>query len=298
MSRTTLKSMTGYARASASSERYEVVAEVRSVNHRYLEVRVRVSGSSGLQTLEKRVRDQVGKIVGRGKVDVSLHVKPKGESAFAIEVDVPLLEDFANRVREAGRACGIEGELTLTDLAAFSPAFQVREKITGDDSPIADVVERALALALEAFDLMRASEGQELAADFEIRLKALGSHLDSIEKWSESSRAAKRVELQAKVEELLSGPIESAAIAAEVARLVERADVAEEVTRFRSHMTLWASAVDGSEPSGKKLDFIVQEMNREVNTIGSKCQDARITESVIAMKSEIERVREQVQNVE
>jgi uncharacterized protein (TIGR00255 family) len=290
--------MTGYARASSSSDRYEVVAEIRSVNHRYLEVRLRATGGSGLAALEKKVRDQVGRTVGRGKVDVNLFVKPKGESAFAIDVDVPLLEDFARRAREAGLACSVAGDLTLSDLAGFTPAFQVRERLTEEDRPLAEVVERTLALALQELDRMRAAEGKELAADCDARLRALGSHLDAIERLSEESRGERRAELQAKVEELLSGPIEPSAIAAEVARLVERADVAEEITRFRSHIALWSSAVEGSEPCGKKLDFIVQEMNREANTIGSKCQDARMTESVIAMKSEIERVREQVQNVE
>jgi uncharacterized protein (TIGR00255 family) len=294
----TLKSMTGYARSSASGDRYDVVAELRSVNHRYLEVRVRVSGSGGFPTLEKLVRDQVAGSVSRGKVDVNVHVKPKGESAFEIDVDVPLLEDYARRVREAGKACAVSGDLTLSDIASFSPAFQVREKTTSEESQLAGVVERALALALDALDRMRCAEGKELGADFEARLKALDSHLDAIERWSEESRAQRRAELETRVSELLSGSIEPSAIAAEVARLVDRTDVAEEITRFRSHIALWASAGAEGEPSGKRLDFVVQEMNREANTIGSKCQDARITERVIAMKSEIERVREQVQNVE
>jgi uncharacterized protein (TIGR00255 family) len=126
----------------------------------------------------------------------------------------------------------------------------------------------------------------------------LESAASEVEKLSLESRETKRRELEAKVQELLGASLEPGAIASEVARLAERADVTEEVTRFRSHIALWKTAVEAPEPCGKKLDFILQEMNREVNTIGSKCQEAAITERVIEMKAELERVREQVQNVE
>ncbi|HJS73256.1 MAG TPA: DUF1732 domain-containing protein, partial [Vicinamibacteria bacterium] len=152
--------------------------------------------------------------------------------------------------------------------------------------------------AIESLETMRTTEGAAMASDLESRVRALSGLLDEIEGLSATTRELRRTELVARVQELLASAIEPAVIAAEVARLVERVDVAEEITRFRSHVALWRSAVLDPEPCGKKLDFIVQEMNREVNTIGSKCQDASISERVIAMKSELERVREQVQNVE
>ena len=137
-----------------------------------------------------------------------------------------------------------------------------------------------------------------MAADLESRMGSLARTVDEIEKSSLEARETKRAELEAKVQELLASAVEPTAIASEVARLVERADVAEEITRFRSHVSLWQNAVAAAEPCGKRLDFIVQEMNREVNTIGSKCQDRAISERIIAMKAELERVREQVQNIE
>jgi uncharacterized protein (TIGR00255 family) len=293
-----MKSMTGYARASASNDAYEVTAEIRSVNHRYLEVRMKAQGGGGLPWYDKELRDRVGAALSRGKVDVSLLVKPLAESAYELEVDRVLMADFVRLSRSLASECTVPGDLTLSDLAGFSPAFQVRERTLSDDSKLEAALERALASAIESLETMRAAEGREIASDLASRVQSIDSLLAGIETRSEETRAQKRAELEAKVGELLGAAAEPGAIAFEVARLVERADVAEEITRLRSHITLWQATVSAAEPCGKKLDFIVQEMNREVNTIGSKCQDARITESVIAMKSELERVREQVQNVE
>jgi uncharacterized protein (TIGR00255 family) len=180
----------------------------------------------------------------------------------------------------------------------FTPAFSVRERELSSSSRLEEAIDRAMDLAVGSLESMRESEGAAMASDLESRVSALLRTLEEIEKFSFEARETKRAELEAKVRELLSTAVEPTTIASEVARLVERADVAEEITRFRSHVSLWRSAVAASEPCGKKLDFIVQEMNREVNTIGSKCQDAAISERVIAMKAELERVREQVQNVE
>jgi uncharacterized protein (TIGR00255 family) len=293
-----MKSMTGYARASASNDAYEVVAEIRSVNHRYLEVRMRAQGGGGLPWYDKDVRDRVGAVLSRGKVDVNLSVKPLGESAYEIEVDRALMGDFVRLARSLGSSGAVPGDLTLSDLVGFSPAFQVRERTLSQDSKLDDALVRALSTALGDLETMRGAEGGEMAADLAIRVRTIEAHLVEIEKRSEETRASRRGDLEAKVGELVAAAADPAAIASEVARLVERADVAEEITRLRSHIALWQGAVSGPGPCGKKLDFIVQEMHREVNTIGSKCQDARITECVIAMKTELERVREQVQNVE
>jgi uncharacterized protein (TIGR00255 family) len=289
--------MTGYARASASNAAYEATVEIRTVNHRYLEVRLRAQGSASL-AYEKRVRDRVAESLGRGKVDVTLHLSALSESNQEIQVDRPLMKEFVRLARSLGDELEVESTLSLSDLVAFTPAFSVRERELAGGSGVEEVIDRAMDLALDSLEKMRESEGSAMASDLESRTGTLMRALDEIEKASLEARDAKRAELEAKVAELLASAVEPTAIAAEVARLVERADVAEEITRFRSHVALWRSAVAGAEPCGKKLDFIVQEMNREVNTIGSKCQDAAIAERVIAMKAELERVREQVQNVE
>ena len=289
--------MTGYARASAANQAYEVTAEIRTVNHRYLEVRLRAQGSASL-AYEKRVRDRVAQALGRGKVDVTLHVSALSESNQEIQVDRPLMKEFVRLARSLGDELEVESTLSVSDLVAFTPAFSVRERELSEGSGAEEAIDRAMDLAIDSLEGMRESEGAAMASDLESRMGSLSRTLDEIEKCSLEARETKRTELEAKVQELLASAAEPTAIASEVARLVERADVTEEITRFRSHVTLWRSAVAASEPCGKKLDFIVQEMNREVNTIGSKCQDASISERVIAMKAELERVREQVQNVE
>jgi uncharacterized protein (TIGR00255 family) len=289
--------MTGYARASASNEAYEVTAEIRTVNHRYLEVRLRAQGSASL-AYEKRIRDRVAEALGRGKVDVTLHVSALAESNQEIRVDRPLMKEFVRLARNLGDELGVESKLSVSDLVGFTPAFSVRERELSQGSGVEEAIDRAMDLAMDSLEKMRESEGMAMATDLESRMSSLSRTLDEIEKSSLEARETKRAELEAKVRELLESAVEPAAIASEVARLVERADVAEEITRFRSHVALWRSAVEASEPCGKKLDFIVQEMNREVNTIGSKCQDRAISERVIEMKAELERVREQVQNIE
>ncbi len=291
-----LKSMTGFSRARIENDAHEVVVEIRAVNHRYLDIRTR--GSAGLTTVDKKVRDRLAHTLGRGKVDVNLHFKQKGESTHQIEVDRPLLSEFLRVTTEIGKEIGVEASLELRDLIGFAPAFQVKERELSDGISLWDALEPALDQALDELDQMRAAEGAEMAADLERRLTELASLVDRIEARSNTRREERREALEAKVAELVGSALEPPAIAMEVARLVERADIAEEITRFRSHLELWNGTTSAGGPCGKKLDFIVQEMNREVNTIGSKSQDAEIAEHVIAMKSEIERVREQVQNIE
>ncbi len=288
--------MTGFARAHTESEAYEVVVEIRTVNHRYLDVKTR--GAGGLASFEKQVRDRISRKLGRGKVDVNVRFKAKGESAHEIEVDRPLMKEFVRVATEIGQATGVGATLQLSDLLAFSPAFQVRERDLSERSTFWDAIEPALLQALAALSSMREAEGAEMMADFDARLATLAEQVERVEALSEQKRESRRAELEVKVAELVGSAVEPATIAMEAARLVERGDVAEEITRLRSHLELWKGTVGAGGPCGKKLDFIVQEMNREVNTIGSKCQDAEITEQVIAMKSEIERVREQVQNIE
>lgn len=291
-----LKSMTGFARARTENDAYEVVVEIRSVNHRYLDVKTR--GPAGVAVFEKQLRDRVSAEIDRGKVDVSIRLKPIGESASEIEVDRPLMKEFVRVATELSQASGIAATLQLSDLVSFTPAFHVKERDLSDGTTLWDAVEPALTEALDALTSMRAAEGAETAADFANRIETLAGHVTRVEALSEEKRDTRRAELQTKVAELVGSAVEPATIAMETARLVERSDIAEEIARFRSHLELWKGTVAAVGPCGKKLDFIVQEMNREVNTIGSKCQDAEITEHVIAMKAEVERIREQVQNIE
>jgi len=291
-----LHSMTGFSRTQTAAETHEVIVEMKSVNHRFLDVKLR--GNISLSAIEHRVRSHVSAVLGRGRIELNVRLVPKGESVHEITIDRPLMSAFVRAATDLAEDTGIEGPLTMSDLIGFSPAFQVKERELFDESTLWEALEPALDEALSALQEMRRAEGVEMEADLESRIETLGRLVDRVEGLSEERRAARQSELEAKVAELMGDASDRSAISMDVARLVERADIAEELTRFRSHVELWTRAVKSSEPCGKKLDFIVQEMNREVNTVGSKCQDKDIAEQVIAMKSEIERVREQVQNIE
>jgi uncharacterized protein (TIGR00255 family) len=288
--------MTGFARGQSENESYVAEVELRSVNHRYQDVRVRVPSS--LAHLETKIRNEVSSRVNRGKVDVSVRLKPKEESTHQLELDRPLVEDFVKVARDLGQEFGVGGELSISDLVGFHPGFSVKERDLSRADGAWQALAQALEQALEEHDRMSRADGAELAVDLEERLGAIVGHMDAIEGLSVSSKEKKRQEILQRINELNGAGIEPSALAMEVARLVERSDIAEELTRFRSHLSLWREAVADEGPCGKKLDFILQEMNREVNTIGSKCQDAAITERVIAIKSDLERIREQVQNIE
>ena len=288
--------MTGFARGQSESDSYLAEVELRSVNHRYQDVRVRVPSSLG--HLEAKIRNEVSSRVKRGKVDVTVRLTPKQDSTQQLELDRPLLEDFVKVARDLGRELGVGGELTLSDLVGFHPGFSVKERDLSGGEGAWNALEPALEKALDEYDRMSRTEGQELASDMDQRVQIIADHIEAIEGFSAASKEKKRQEILERIKELNGTGIEPSALAIEVARLVERSDITEEITRFRSHIALWREAVGVEGPCGKKLDFIIQEMNREVNTIGSKCQDAAITESVIATKSELERIREQVQNIE
>jgi uncharacterized protein (TIGR00255 family) len=291
-----IRSMTGFARAQSENQVYLAEIELRSVNHRYQDIRVRVPNSLG--HLETKIRNEVSSKIQRGKVDVSVRLKAKRESAYQLEVDRPLLEDFVRVARSLGQDLGVGGELTLSDLVGFHAGFSVEERELSQGDGAWQVVGPALEQALQDYDRMCRAEGLELSADIEQRLETIVGDLDGIEKLSFSGKEKRRQEILDRIEELRAGEVEPASLAMEVVRMVERNDITEELTRFRSHLSLWREAMRAEGPCGKKLDFIIQEMNREINTLGSKCQDARITEHVISVKSELERVREQVQNVE
>jgi uncharacterized protein (TIGR00255 family) len=289
--------MTGYARAAAESPRFVAEVEMRSVNHRFLDLHLRLP--STLSRSEPELRQMFTARLGRGKVDVTVRLRPRGESGYELEVDRSLVGEIVTSSRALGSELGVRGEVSLADLIGLPQVFGLKERDFSANEESRETVSRAVAEALSDLCRMKESEGRALADDMKGRLLTIGRALDSIEELAVASRSRRREDLQQKIEELLAAAsLEPQAVAMEVARLVDRSDVAEEVTRFRSHLRLWEEAAAGNEPCGKKLDFIVQELNREINTIGSKSQDAAVTAQVIAIKSELERVREQVQNIE
>ena len=296
-----ITSMTGFASATVEGEGATTSVTVKSVNHRFLDLQMRVPSS--LAAVEHTLRGLVQQRVARGRVEVTVNVQARHATTPTVELD----EAFAARLGSAidrARALGIvSGTLAPGDLLRFPQALAVREApAAAPEDEAAELkrgAEAALAGALEALDGMRRREGELLRADLDSRRTTLARAIERVAAAAADGEAVLKVRLLERIADLGGGvPLDPAAVAQEVVRFVARSDISEELVRFRAHLVHWADLTDGAEPCGRKLDFLLQEMNREINTIGSKADGLRISEMIIDAKAELERMREQVQNVE
>jgi uncharacterized protein (TIGR00255 family) len=296
-----IKSMTGFASLTHETERATIAVSVKTVNHRFLDLQVRLSQM--IAELEPRVRQLVQQHVSRGRVDVNVSVQLRTPPAPTVELNAEFTAALASAV-EAARATGlVTGPLSPGDLLRMPQALVVRDRSVALDALAATEsaagVEAALSQALREMDVMRSHEGDHLRADLEARCQGLGDLAERLSAAAELGRAGVEARLLERVRELrLEAPLDETLVAQEVVRTAARSDVSEEVTRLRGHLAHWQTLADGPEPCGRKLDFLLQEMNREVNTIGSKADGLKISELIIEAKAELEKMREQVQNVE
>ncbi len=287
--------MTGFGAGRGSVNGEDVDVEVRSVNHKYCEVKVRLPRELG--ALEHEVVRLVKERLARGGVDVAVRRTASG-SLVAPRVDVGLAESYARAFAEVQARLGLPGGVTLADVIAAEGVVRLDERPI-DVEIVGEALRRALAAALAQLLSMRGREGEALAHDLAARLDELERLVTRVAELAPHSVELYRARLAERVAELSRGlPVDPARLAQEVAVFADRTDVAEEITRLRSHLAQVRALLAVSEPAGRKLDFLVQEMHREVNTIGSKSQNADIAGVVVALKAEIERMREQVQNVE
>jgi uncharacterized protein (TIGR00255 family) len=296
-----IKSMTGFAAVTREDDRAAVAVTIRSLNHRYLDLQLRIPQS--LAAIEGEVRGLVGKRVSRGRVEVSLSLQVRQLPG----VDVEFNEEFGRALETAidrARAQGlVAGALTPGDLLRLPQALTIRERqVDTDDSAQAELAARAretIDQALVELDGMRVREGDHLRADLDTRRAFVGDLVERVAVAADQGRAAMEQRLAERVRELRAElQADETAVAQEIVRAAGRSDISEEVSRFRAHVLHWIALTDGAEPCGRKLDFLLQEMNREVNTMGSKADGLRVSELIIAAKAELEKMREQVQNVE
>lgn len=291
-----IKSMTGFGRCSLALENMDILVEMRSVNHRYLEMSVRLPHAYSY--LEDKLKKQVQQRASRGKVDISLSIQLHGTDGIEVDVNADLAESYITAMRGANEKLQLEDDVTLTTLLRFSDVFSVR-KVQLEEEAVWAAVAPAVNEAADKFLAMRITEGEKLKADLIGRLESLENMLCQVEQ--NAPETAKRYydKLYAKVAELLADrDIDESRIVTEAAIFADRVAVDEETVRLRSHIEQFRTLLESEEPVGRKLDFLVQEMNREVNTTGSKAQDISITRLVVDMKSEIEKIREQIQNIE
>ncbi len=291
-----MHSMTGYGRMSLDRDGRQLTVEMRSVNNRFLDLSFRMPRNLGF--LEDPMRKQIGETLSRGHVDVFVTYRNTREDSKAVQVDKALLAAYMRAMDEIGGETGLRDDRSLMGMARLSDVLTVTEAEEDQDA-LARLMEETLSGALSQMRKMRAQEGERLCGDIASRVDLLEEMTGKIEARYPDTVAEYEARLRARVEELLSGAqVDEQRLLQEVAIMADRSAIAEETVRLRSHFAQIRGLLEDPEPVGRRLDFLVQELNREVNTISSKSQDVPITQIVIAAKAEIEKIREQVQNVE
>ncbi len=291
-----LRSMTGYGRGHAVIDSYDITVEIKSVNHRYFEFSSHIP--KAYLFLEEKLKSIVQSGCSRGKVEASVSIQTIGGGENEIIFNIDTAKGYLQALRSAAGDLDLMDDLRLSDLTQFPDVFTVR-KIEADPEVIWSVVKNVAEEAVAAFVRMRENEGQRLKADLENRLHLIAQILSKIEERSPKLKEEYYTRLYQKISELLADQnIEESRLVTEAAIFADKVAIDEETVRLRSHLQQFSELLESSEPIGRKLDFLVQELNRETNTIGSKCQDVAVARKVVDIKSEIEKIREQIQNLE
>jgi uncharacterized protein (TIGR00255 family) len=298
-----IKSMTGFASLTRDDGAAAIGVTIRAVNHRFLDLQLRIPPT--LAAIEPRIRSLVQARVARGRVEVSVSVQQRVAPSLTVELNEPFLDALAAALDQARARGLVAGALTPGDLLRFPQALAIREATLQEADPAAVAaalgvkVEAAVEAALEELDAMRTTEGGYLRTDLDARRRQLAELYEGVSQAAADGLEAMQARLAERVRELRAETLaDEAVVAQEIAKFAGRSDITEEVVRFRGHLDHWQALSDGPEPCGRKLDFLLQEMNREVNTTASKAEGTGVSELIVALKAELEKVREQVQNVE
>ena len=291
-----IKSMTGFGQGSVEGADFKVTLDLRTVNNRNLDIHLRLPQE--LAALEPRLKKQVQESLKRGRVDVNVSVTQT--RPVTMELNRPLIRGYLDALNVMREEFGLGGELDLNGIVRLPGIFLTQNGGAQVEEPVTAGVEQALGKALEALQRMRAVEGRELGAELASRLAIIESQIPTVEAQAGKLTDLYRERLEKRIRELLDGRgnVDETRLAQEVAYLAERSDITEEITRLRSHTAQFRELIAQGGEVGKKLDFILQEMNREANTILSKSNDIAIGDAAIVIKTEVEKLREQVQNVE
>jgi uncharacterized protein (TIGR00255 family) len=291
-----VKSMTGFGRCTKQLGDFEISFEVKAVNNRYLDCNVRLPRIYSY--MEESIKKLVGSYTSRGKVDVYLSVDRVVGSSTQIVSDMGLIESYLEAFKNISETFGLKNDVSVSTVSRLPEVFSKR--ITEDDEDsMWEMVKEVANEALASFNSMRATEGESLKKDIEYRLDLISEMAEKIKNYSPSYLEQYRQRLETKIKEVLgSDTFDQSRILTEVAILSEKLDTQEELTRLASHISQFKQILSQKEPAGRKLDFLIQEMNREANTIGSKSNDKEITSMMLDLKAEIEKIREQVQNIE
>ena len=291
-----IKSMTGYGGAKGSVEGLDISIDLKSVNNRYLDTSVRLPRS--FLFAEDGIKAAVQRHISRGKVDVFVSIDSSAAGDMTVKINQPLLKGYIEAVNSIANEYGLPNDMTAMSVCRFPDVLSVEKKDMDAEAITSGIIAIA-EQALEDFDSMRLREGEKLRDDVLSKLGTIESLVSVVEQESPKTLADYRARLESKMAEVLgSAGIDENRILAEAAIFADRIAVDEETVRLRSHMSQLKTMISGNSPTGRKIDFLIQEFNREANTIGSKCQNSHIAHVVVDLKSEIEKIREQIQNIE
>lgn len=291
-----LKSMTGFGRGEGQTSLGKVFVESRSVNHRYCDINIKLP--KRLIPFENRIKELIRAQVSRGRVDVSVKLDAEGEEKVQLNVDFHLAEQYYRALQSLKKKLQLKDKITLGLLAGAKDLITAKEEAP-DLDPYWQEIVPILKRSFQDMDEMKRLEGETLVKDLQQRLEKIAEHLDEIKEQSPLHLDAYRNRLYEKIRSLLGGiEMDASRFQQEVAFLAERTDITEEIVRAESHLAQFVTLLKAEEPVGRKLDFLLQEINREVNTVSAKANDAEISQRVVEIKSELEKIREQVQNIE
>ncbi|MFD6439867.1 YicC/YloC family endoribonuclease [Peribacillus sp. NPDC060186] len=288
-------SMTGYGREEAENEQVKIFAEIKTVNHRFCEYTIRMPRQ--LLVLEEKVKKKANQYIRRGRVEIFITVEGDSLVSKKVKIDWDLADQYVSLMDKVKGKYNLESSVTLQDMLQLESIFMT-EEVPIVPTDLEALLMVAVSGALENLKKMRTQEGQELAQDLQHQLKKFGEIVVGVKNYAPSVVEKYKARLATKLAELTEGLIEDSRIVTEAAIFADKCDINEELTRLESHVQQFSETLTHGEPIGRKLDFLVQEMNREVNTIGSKANDSTITKEVVEMKSLLEKLKEQVQNIE
>lgn len=291
-----IKSMTGYGQGICQFEDYRINVEIKTVNNRYLDTNIKLYKQ--YQFLEEAVRDAIAKKISRGKLDVLIQFENVKKDDRVVTINEEVARGYFDAMNKMSEIFGIENDISVSKLSHFPDVFTV-EKKEQDKEKISSDVLSVLEEAIENLAISRENEGKRLVKFFEEEIDLMSEVVDRIEVRSPVTVEEYRNKLKERIEDILNGvEVDETRLITEVCIFSDKVNITEEITRFRSHLAEIKNLLASNVPVGRKLDFIIQELNREANTMGSKCNDIEISKNVVELKSEIEKVREQVQNIE
>lgn len=291
-----INSMTGYGRCELEENLRKINVEISSVNHRYCDINIRMPRQ--LMHLEDHVRKLLKEKISRGKIEIGIYYTSMSQDDIDVVVNEPVCNGYIEKLRELGEKMGLVDNLGLAEIMAIGDIINVQKK-PADIESIWLTIEKCLNQAVASFGDMRLKEGTALKEDILIKAKNIAHIINEVEVLSDRVVQQYKVKLQDRLEKLLDNvPVDENRIATEVAMFADRCAIDEELIRLRSHVAQLESILNGGGVVGRKLDFLMQEMNREANTIASKSNDYSITNYAVELKTEIEKMREQIQNIE